>query len=259
MDGIDSVIKDDFIIIKVNTISDELKKIIKDELISICHGESASRSRLSIYSFKKTIKRLKNLHSENENINIGIMGELLLNIIIRIFKKDRKIVSPFFNMEQNSIKKGFDIIAVDNEKNLWIIESKAGELGNNFKNANAKVCERIRKAKNDLNDRLNSENSTLWLNAINNVKVCLDDRNEKEAIIKILDLCESNHTSSDINVILGGIVFCDFNTTIEENNIQDLFTRISNEKLFSKIFVIAIQKKTYIALYNCIIGLENSI
>ena len=62
---------------------------------------------------------------------------------------------------------------------LWIIESKAGELGK-YKNSTNKVCERINAAKNDLDTRLNEHNSQLWLNAINSVRSALDDTSEKK-------------------------------------------------------------------------------
>ena len=113
---------------------------------------------------------------------------------------DMKVVSPFFNLEERNAKKGFDIIAVDSNMELWIIESKAGELGK-YKNSTNKVRERINAAKNDLDTRLNEHNSQLWLNAMNSVRSALDDTSEKNTILNILRDNKS-YSSCDKNVVL---------------------------------------------------------
>lgn len=145
-------------ILEVQYLSEDLKKKIQDELVEICHGEYALVSGFNYHSFDETVKELVN-HRIPSNINrkVGVIGELLLNVLIREFT-DIKIVSPFFNLEERHVKKGFDIIAVDSNKDLWIIESKAGELGK-LKTSTEKVCERINAAKRDLDTRLNMHNS----------------------------------------------------------------------------------------------------
>ena len=134
------------IILEIHNLSDELKYKIKEQLVEICYGEYALVSNFNYHSFDETVRELVN-HRIPSNINrkVGVIGELLLNVLIREFT-DFKIVSPFFNLEERNVKKGFDIIAVDSNKELWIIESKAGELGN-LKTSTEKACERINAAK----------------------------------------------------------------------------------------------------------------
>lgn len=161
---------------------------------------------------------------------------------------DMRVVSPFFNLEERNAKKGFDIIAVDSNMELWIIESKAGELGK-YKNSTNKVCERINAAKNDLDTRLNEHNSQLWLNAINSVRSALDDTSEKKTILNILKDNKS-YSSCDKNVVLGGTVFCVFDTKIDLSKIEELYNSILKSKKFSKLKLIAIQKQTYQAIID---------
>ena len=241
-------------ILEVQYLSEDLKKKIQDELVEICHGEYALVSGFNYHSFDETVKELVN-HRIPSNINrkVGVIGELLLNVLIREFT-DIKIVSPFFNLEERHVKKGFDIIAVDSNKDLWIIESKAGELGK-LKTSTEKVCERINAAKRDLDTRLNMHNSQLWLNAVNSVRGALDDTSEKNTIVNILNKNSSSCLSNDKNVILGGIVFCIFNSTIDSIELRKLHNSILSSNKFSKLKLIAIQKQTYQAIIDFLVTL----
>lgn len=249
MDGIFERIHEQISIIEIHYLSEELKKKIKEELTIICHGEYALISESNYYSFNETLEELvKHRIPESQGNKIGIVGELLLNVIIRLFTNLR-IVSPFFNIEGRNIKKGFDIIAVDSLDKIWIIESKAGEVKQEG-NITKKVCERIREAKNDLNTRLNKKNSQLWLNAIKSVKSSLDENNEKNTIIKILEKTSNTARSNDKNVVLGGTVFCLFDSKIDDKKILELYRRIKEPNIFSDLIIIAIQKHTYQAVLD---------
>lgn len=242
------------IIIEIHFLSDELKSKIKNELTTICHGEYALISESNYYSFEATLTELIKFRIPERKIKkVGAIGELLLNVIIRSFT-DLKIISPFFNMEERNVKKGFDIIAIDNLDKIWIIESKAGELGQE-KTVTSKVCERIRTAKNDLNTRLNEENSQLWLNAIKSVRSSLDNNSEKATIVNILEKTSNTAKSNDKNVVLGGTVFCTFDSTIDDEKITELYNSIKESNIFSNLKLIAIQKQTYQAIFDYLCGL----
>lgn len=250
MDGVIERKIGENIILEIRDLSDELKGKMKYQLTEICHGEYALASGSRYHSYDETLKELVNYRIPNRiNGAIGAMGELLLNVLIREFT-DMKIVSPFFNLEERSVKKGFDIIAVDSNQDLWIIESKAGRLGRKLTTSTEKVCERLKVAKNDLDRRLNEDNSQLWLNAINSVRVALDDNSEKRTVISILHESSNSRLSEDKNVVLGGTVFSVFDSVIDETKLEDLYITILNSGTFSKLRLIAIQKATYQAIVN---------
>lgn len=237
------------IILEIHNLSDELKDKIKEQLVEICHGEYALVSASKYFSFDATIKELVNHRlPKAKNKKIGAIGEILLNVMIREFT-DMKIVSPFFNIEERNVKKGFDIIAVDSTGDLWIIESKAGEQGK-LKSSTEKVCERINVAKKDLDTRLNKDNSQLWLNAIKSVKSSLDDNSEKKTIMNILEKNSNSCSSIDKNVVLGGTVFCLFDSVIDSSKLNNLYISILESNKFSKIRLIAIQKQTFQAVID---------
>lgn len=241
-------------IIEIKEFSDELKNKIKDELTVICHGECALSGITKYYSFEKTILELVNYRlSSDRKKRVGAIGELLLNVIIRMLG-ELEIVSPFFNMEERNVKKGFDIIACDVNNGIWIIESKAGEVGADS-NSSKKVEERINEAKRDLQDRLNDEKAQLWLNAINSVRTSIGGSDEKKVVLKILGELSNTSVSTDKNVILGGTVFCSFDSDIEEAKVIDIYGKIRNQQLFSNVQIIAIKKKTIEAVVEFLSGL----
>lgn len=244
----------DSVILEIRNLSDELKDKIREQLVEICHGEYALVSGFNYHSFKETIKELVVFRiPKSKDKRVGAIGELLLNVMIREYT-DMRIVSPFFNLEERNVKKGFDIIAVDPNKDLWIIESKAGELGK-LKTVNEKIRERINTAKRDLDKRLNMHNSQLWLNAVNSVRSALDDTSEKNTIVKILNKNSNSCLSNDKNVILGGTVFCIFDSTIDSIELRKLYNSILSSNKFSKLKLIAIQKQTYQAIIDFLVTL----
>lgn len=254
MEGVLEINTEEYILLEIQYLSEELKEKICNELVEICHGEYALVSGISYHSFNETIKELVNHRiPSDKKRKIGVIGELLLNVLIREFT-DIKIVSPFFNLEERNVKKGFDIIAVDSNDDLWIIESKAGELGT-LETPTDKVCERINNAKRDLVTRLNMHNSQLWLNAVNSVRSALDDTNEKNTIVNILNKNSTSGLSNDKNVILGGTVFCVFDFKIDSLELKKLYNSILSSKKFSKLRLIAIHKQTYQAIIDFLVSL----
>lgn len=249
LDGVTIDDYNDYKIIEIRDLSNELKEKIKNELTVICHGEYALSSALKYYTFEGTIAELVNYRLPTEkDKRVGAIGELILNVIIRS-TGDFEVISPFFNLEERNVKKGFDILAVDLNKEIWIIESKAGELGT-MTDVTSKILERINTANRDLVNRLNNDNAQLWLNAVNSVRSSIDHTDEKKTVINILENLGNTNVSDDKNVLLGGTVFCSFNTGIELQRFKSLYQRIKTQSKFSKLQIIAIQKRTFEAVVD---------
>lgn len=68
----------------------------------------------------------------------------------------------------------------------------------------------------------------------------------------ILNILRDNksYSSCDKNVVLGGTVFCVFDTKIDLAKIEELYNSILKSKKFSKLKLIAIQKQTYQAIID---------
>ena len=90
---------------------------------------------------------------------------------------------------------------------------------------------------------------------MNSVRSALDDTSEKNTIVNILNKNSNSCISKDKNVILGGTVFCIFDSTIDSKELRKLYNSILRSNKFSKLKLIAIQKQTYQAIIDFLVTL----
>lgn len=258
MDGIEEIQKDGCNIFHILTFSSELKDEIRKWLPFICYGESSVDTCRKMYNLNSTLKEFKiRYDKKTTEQKKGSIGELLIHILIHIFFNDFSFASAFFNISERSAKKGFDIILQNTISNeLYITEVKSGNLHQN-KTSTQTINDLLNTAKKDLKQRLNdSENSSLWLNAINGAKTAIKDTSDsKKAILSILqdygdEVSDNSLTSSEINVILGVVLFENTKNLFDSNSVQEKRNQINSEKIFKLCNVISIQKNTYEAIYS---------
>ncbi|MGN0831328.1 MAG: hypothetical protein ACI4NI_08555 [Candidatus Ornithospirochaeta sp.] len=246
----------DYVLYFIENLSDELKQEIRDRLSAICHGEDlAKTTEILMYSYKETakefVKRYRANETKIENRNKGMIGELLTHVIIGIENRFM-VASPFFNMEERSLKKGFDITLFEElTKEMWFAEVKSGSIHKGQKNVSSAAIELINNAKKDIKDRLNGQNVHPWQNAINAAKVAMDSsKDQKAAILELLGQCANNvvggnNSSESFNVVLSASLFNPLSDRIEENRIGKKYSDVVQERLFKKVYVVAIQEETY--------------
>lgn len=250
----------DYVLYFIESLSEELKQEIRNRLVAVCHGVDQARSGRKIYSYKATVKEFIKRYKTNKNVSEerkkGMIGELLVHVILEMEGRFTT-ASPFFNMEERSFKKGYDVALFENKTNsLWITEVKSGEIQKGQKNASAAAIGLINTAKNDLKSRLNASNTSLWLNALNAAKVSMSDSNhQKDAVMKLLEQCaddslEGNNSSDTFNVVLSATLFHPMSERIKATKVGQKYIRVVNENLFKKVYILIIQKETFEAVYN---------
>ena len=263
--GVERKSSDGYITYCIMDVSDELKNVIREKLTLICHGRDKADSTRRMYSYKSTVKEFVKRYKENNvlqgnNRNKGMIGELLFHILMT----EEQLYSPvsaFFNLEERSFKKGFDVAYYQKDTSeLWIAEVKSGEKQPSQKNISATAVSLINTAKNDLKTRLTSTNDSLWLNAVNHARIALNEvSDEKKAVCKILedygdDAAAGIYNSNDKNVILVGVVFHNTADAIEEKKIQGKHSRIAKEKIFKSCIVVCIQQKAYDEVFQFLLS-----
>ncbi|VYU41662.1 DUF1837 domain-containing protein [Clostridium paraputrificum] len=247
----------DYAICHILEFSDELKRLIREQLSFICYGASNASSTRKIYNYNNTLKEfIKRYDEKQNNTKKGMIGELIVHVLINEFFPEYETVSPFFNIEERSIKKGFDVVLTNKINHMmWITEIKSGEIHKD-KDVNETNVDLLNTAKSDLYGRLNGENQSLWLNAINGAKIALDSKNDlKDAVIEILeeygdDSSDNKIDSRNMNVFLSSVVFSTFSNTITESRVKRKYNSIIKEKKFSGTFVLSVQKGTYDRIYS---------
>ena len=78
----------------------------------------------------------------------------------------------------------------------------------------------------------------------------MDDTSEKRTVVNILNNNRMSISSKNKNVVLGGTVFCKFNSKIDIDELDKLYNSIIKSNKFSNIKLVAIQKETFQAIIN---------
>ena len=96
----------------------------------------------------------------------------------------------------------------------------------------------------------------MWLNAINAARVSMSSgTHQKDAVIKLLekyadDMVDGNNSSDTFNVVLAATLFHPLYDSMNACNVGQKYTKVINEKLFKKVFIMAIQKETFEKIYD---------
>lgn len=106
-------------IIDIENIDEDVKKLLDDNFVAICEGNSgADLTTVKAY--------VRNLFSTKTNDWImGAIAEFFIHLYIRYTGFRQECL--FLNLEENSIKKGFDGFYSKNGVG-WLMESKAGSV-----------------------------------------------------------------------------------------------------------------------------------
>ena len=229
----------------IENISDDFKKIVRKSLINICEGSDPIDN-----SYNNTVKEFIDrcdTSKRNEERKKGMIGELLVHLIMGEFY-DYSPASVLFNLEEKSFKKGYDLLMYSpTDKTLWITEVKSGEVPEKSE-ANEKMAVLIKRARDDLKERLNNSHKKgeLWRNAYNHAKQAIDSPNERKAVLELIKR-ENNKdraNSSDNNVLLASVLFFDLKDSTDSDLIKKSI-KDEDEKLFNEIKLISIQENTY--------------
>lgn len=223
-------------IINIKDIDGEFSEVIDKYFVKICEGDSGSKIKI----VKKKVRKF--LDSKSDETKIGAIAEFFIHLHLN--KLNFKQECKFLNLEEGSIKKGFDgYYSKNNEE--WIMESKSGFITTK----NISHVSKIKVAYEDLDNKIKGDTSNdPWNNAYNHA--CHRDIGTKESIIthikKLSDDFEEDkfYNIKDFNIIPGATIFLD--GTWIDNNFDEQINKV--EKLISKlnynkIIVICLTKK----------------
>ncbi|WP_303732466.1 Hachiman antiphage defense system protein HamA [Idiomarina piscisalsi] len=242
----------DYLTCHIQSLTHEIKNCIRNHLQNICYGTALAERGLSGQTYQRTLKAFRSRYTpKTDNIKKGMIGELITHVVIFELFENLDVISPFFNMEEKSQRKGFDLILAEaSGEDVWITEVKSGALNKTGCPDNS-TSSFLETAKNDLNRRLNESEMTFWQNAINSTNnSILDCRDYKDVIIKILDdelvaASDEKANSKDNNVILVSILYSDINSPFKPDAVIKTCSKIKKEAIFNRVFTLSIQKSTY--------------
>lgn len=243
----------------VEDFSDELKEKIREMLNSIWHGVVDSTERQQ-FNYKKTIQRfLERYNSKTSNTKKGMIGELLTHLLIPQYI-DLQAISIMKNKEENSIRKGFDVVYSNQENSIWYCEVKSGGDTNNTEDINNKNKELLNSAKRDIQKHSMGKRVALWESVLIDVNLTVFNSNKKIDIKKLLDEHhpDSENRNLDRNVILSSVLYKELDTKISFDDLKTYKSNIDEKNIFVGLIVFSIQKPTYIKIKNFLIEESNT-
>lgn len=234
----------------IKDFSDNLKKHIKEVLTIVCYGPTINNPEdIKYYLFEDTIKSFKERYdSKSEDIKKGMLGELIAHILINLYVDNLKVFSQYFNKEESSIRKGFDILYVDVINNCI----RYGEV----KSGNKPIDKTINQTNNNLlynaeidlkNKFTSSERIALWDSAKCDANAYMKSSLNQNGINlhALLQNDRNSHISNDKKVILISVCFSDVNDRIDLQETKNFYARHCQRNNFSETIIFSIQKSTF--------------
>lgn len=231
-------------ILDIKEMNNDLSKFIDNYIVKICEGDSGTN--ICIVK-KRLIQFLK--RKEDSSIEMGAVAEFFIHLFLN--SEDFKQECQFFNLEENSIKKGFDGYYSKGGKE-WIMESKSGlinTIGISHPN-------KIKIAYDDLKEKISGNvSNNPWQNAYNHAST-IDVNTSKTIrnnIKKMSDKFSQGNFDEIINfnIIPTSTIF--LNNEWRETDVQDLLKKIE-EKIkkfkYKNIIIICITKISVKLLEN---------
>ncbi len=235
----------------VENFSDELKESLRQNLSRICYGANQASRERNMYKYAATISAFWERYSSKADLTKkGMLGELLSHVIILEMFPRFEVVSPFFNLEERNIKKGFDILLYEkNDKSVWITEVKSGEL-HAKKDQSATTKDLLVTARDDLKKRLAEQQLNHWQNAIHAARIAINERSDyKDVVIDILEsegdlVVGKKAVSQDNNAFLASALFSDVSSKVAKSALLDFVSDLNGKSLFKSFFILSLHKGT---------------
>lgn len=189
-------------VIDVERLSVDLIDYIDDHLVSICEGDSDT----GLLDAKKAFTKF--LSSKDDNKKIGAVSEFFVHLYLR--NQGFKQEFLFFNLEEGSIKKGFDGYFSKSGKE-YVVESKSGRSSTARISHKSKIDTAFLDVRSALMGGRTGGDNNPWRNAYNHA--CHIDVNANKSvrknIKKISDMFDKKSYLSidDINVIPCSTIF----------------------------------------------------
>lgn len=233
----------------IENISEELKGVVRKRLSEICHGAAKASRKSIIYSYRRTLAAFfEKFDAKSPDTQKGMIGELLTHVLFLHFEEEFCAASPFFNMEEDSIKKGFDLVLHHKgTSEIWFVEVKAGDCG--VETSINKLGNLLSLAKNGLKTALNSKRNTLWQNAVNGANLVIQSSGLKSQIEALLEsynekAVAGESLSTEYNAVLVAVCFSGGQAFATGAEFEGRHTTQRDMCEFHSLISIALQKNT---------------
>lgn len=234
-------------VIDIKELDESLKNTINQFIVSICEGPQ--ETLLELEDVKEEIRRFltekkpKNNETGKEtNTYIGAIAEFFIHLFLNYIGLKQECL--FLNLEEKSIKKGFDGYYSFNGE-TWIMESKSGYI--NSQNATHK--EKLKISYKQLKDKITTNDPKVnnpWKNALRHAQIVQSDKNilkELQEFSQQFIRKEINNDINNFNLIPCSTIYYFKDWEENKENIINEIKHSISELEYHKLKMICINKK----------------
>lgn len=199
-------------VIEIESITEDINKLLDAYFVSICEGDSDSEINL----VKKRLSQF--LETKNEETQMGAVAEFFVHLYLNQLSFKQEFL--FLNLEENSIKKGFDgLFSKDSE--TFLVESKSGSISTKGISHKKKLNSAYTDLKNYVSGKSDKGRNNPWRNAYNHASH-IDVRSEKgirKKIAKLRDMYDLGEYTNikDYKIIPCSTIFFNSFGLVDEN------------------------------------------
>ncbi|EGR3964660.1 hypothetical protein ACYEVY_001662 [Vibrio cholerae] len=189
-------------VIEIESITADMKDLLDTYFVSICEGDSDSEISLVKQRLAKFLK------TKNEETQMGAVAEFFVHLYLNQLNFKQEFL--FFNLEENSIKKGFDgLFSKDSE--TFLVESKSGTILTKGISHRTKLKTAYTDLKNYVSGKSEKGKNNPWKNAYNHashIDVCAE-KGIRKKIKKLRDMYDAGEYTNinDYKIIPCSTIF----------------------------------------------------
>jgi hypothetical protein len=232
-------------VLEIDQLSPELVDYIDKNLVTVCTGKKSS---WTLEDIKTQIRQLfKNKESKEgqkfSKWEMGAIAELFTHLFMH--SQDITQESMFFNLEENSVKKGFDGYYSDGPEQ-WIMESKSGSITTDGISHVTKLQEAFTDLENKISGKDTKNNP--WREAFNHANS--RDVDSADEIRKYLQQMAREfakdifHDSSDFNLIPCATIYFEDKAFTSKDEILKQSPKAAEKKKYKKAHLICISTRS---------------
>lgn len=185
-----------------------------------------------------------------------MLGELIVHVLTGIIHLDYKTIVPYFNLEERSIKKGFDSVIYSPDMGIWVYEVKSSKKKGVKVNIDSSTKSLIKTAHNDISTKLaqHDESTRIWDNAMNGFQVACGHLGDEKKILETIILNYQDDARTEkcspnfYNVILSSVLISGADKEIGTDCILDKHKEYKNT--YKQLLIFAVHKSVTVDLLN---------
>lgn len=237
-------------LVHITRFSKELQQLIRDQLAGIYHGFAEVETLSSdFYSYSNTVASfLERFDTKSEDIQKGMIGELLAHVLINALMNNITSLSIYKNKEERSIKKGFDIIYYHNrKKNLWYTEVKSGRSSSAKVTSDSYNTKLLKRSRDSIIEMFDSKRNDLWQSAMLDVLAVIEPGSKQLKMKELLakDAPIKKGIVPKRNVILVSVLYHPMADMITADEVKAFHKDTKDKNIFENAAVFCIQKETF--------------